>query len=82
MLEYYYYTGLYLQSNGIIVIVVLCDLNLNFQGQTFTSYAFSTKNCVGSGCHRQIFLDLHGTRCGVALVVFAIEFWHCRFYIT
>ena len=49
-----------LPSNGIIVNVVLRDLDLHFQGQIFSCYPFAIKNCAGSGWPRQICLDSHG----------------------
>ena len=37
--------------------IILHDLDLHFQGQTFSYYEFCYKNCKGSGCLRQICLD-------------------------
>ena len=44
MLKYDFYSGWYLPSNGTVANVVLHDLDLNFEGQTFqvailTSYS-------------------------------------------
>ena len=53
--------GFYSPSNGTIANVVLCDIDLHIQGQTLSCYcyAFTIKNCAGSGFLRQIFLDFH-----------------------
>ena len=37
------YSGLYLPSNGTIANVVHHDLDLQFQGQTFSHFAFTIK---------------------------------------
>ena len=41
-----------------------------FSKWTFSCYAFAINNCAGSACPRQICLDSHGSRRGVALVSF------------
>ena len=43
MLKYDFYSGWYSPSNGTIANVVLCDLDLHFQGKTFSYYAFALK---------------------------------------
>ena len=48
-----------LKSNGTMAIGVLSDLDLHYQDQTFSCYAFATKKCACSGCPRQICLDSH-----------------------
>ena len=55
-------------SNGTIAIGVLCDLDVNFQGQTFSCYAVSINNGVDSGRPRQICFYWHGHSRGVGLV--------------
>ena len=57
----------YLPSNGTIANVVLRDLDLQFQCQTFACYAFI--KIYRKRMSQQIFLDSHGPRRGVALVV-------------
>ena len=45
MVKYDFYRGLYLPSNRTIVNVVLHDLDLHFQCQTFSCYALAIKKC-------------------------------------
>ena len=53
---------------GTIANGVRRDLDLHFQVQTCSCYAFSTKkNCSGSGCPRQICLESHHIHWGIAL---------------
>ena len=55
--------------DGIIVKVVLSNLDLHFQGQTFSCYAFATtRNGTDNVFPWQICLDSHGSHRGVALV--------------
>ena len=76
MLKYDFYRGWYLKSNGTIAIGVLSDLDLHFQDQTFSCYAFATKkNCACSGCPRQICLNSHGSA-----VVLLLLFKFCCFF--
>ena len=41
-----------LPFNGTIAIGVLRDLDLHFQGQTSSFYAFAIKQCAARGCPR------------------------------
>ena len=43
MLKYDFYRGLYLPSNSTIVIFLLRNLYIRFQGHTFSCYAFDIK---------------------------------------
>ena len=56
--------------------IVLHDLDFHFQGQTFSCYAFSVKNCTGNGCLRRVALvsfvarrNLHIDMCGISWVI-------------
>ena len=49
ILKYDFYRGWCLPSNGTIAIGLLLDLQ--FQGQTFSCYAFVLHICTGIGCH-------------------------------
>ena len=73
MLRYDFYRGYYLTSNGTIANDVLGDLDLHFQGQTFSCHVFAIKNCAGSGCPRQICFDSHGLRRGVPIVRISLK---------
>ena len=63
----------YSPSNGTVANVVLCDLDLHFQGKPFYSYAFVIKKIAREADVLDIIcLDSHGPRRGVALVFFFV----------
>ena len=72
MRKYDFYRGRYLPSNGTIVIGVLPDLDLHFQGQTFCCYAFKKKKIAQVSDIPADVPRLVWTRCGVALVSFLV----------
>ena len=64
-------------SNGAIVYVVIRDVDHHFPGQTFSYSSFVIKYLTGSGCPRQICLDSHCPRRGVALLIFKCSYNAC-----
>ena len=53
--------------------VVFHDLDLHFQSHTFSCYAFAIKTKICSECFRQISLDSHNHRRGVAQVLSSLN---------
>ena len=72
--SYDFYSGWCSPSNGTIVNVILHDLGLNFQGQTFSCNTFAIKKM-----HRRrisptdLPFDYHWSRCRVTLVLLFVK---------
>ena len=65
-----FYRGWYTPSNGT-VNVVLHDLNLHFQDQTFSRYPLAIKNLTESKCSQQICLNSQGP--AVEFILFSLD---------
>ena len=72
---YDFYRGLYSLLNGVIVNVVLRDLHLHFQGQTFSCHAFAIKkNAQVADVPRKFVSTRKGPSSGVIVVLNVITF--------